>query len=245
MNKVFLGIVTVLACVCVCTAQADKKQSGSGMHGAGMKAGTAGGMNITAELRKTLDVKRARVGDEIVLKTTQAVRQDGEIVIPKGANLIGRVTEVQRRTKENSGSRIGLVFDRLHGKELSLPLSATIVSIANVATGVNAGDAFMSDVSGSSQTTASTSSAGSGRLLGGVTNTVGTLVNTTAQTAGTVTNTAGQTLGNTANMIGSTLNGVQISTEASGSVGGSTILSAPNRDLRIEKGARFQIRVAN
>lgn len=251
MNKVYLGIITILACVCMTAGQERKSTKQAPLADApqdGRRVALAPGTNISAELQKTLDVGNARVGDQISLKTTQAIKQNGEVVVPKGSTLIGRVTEVQRRTKENAQSRLGMVFERIQGKRLSIPLSATLVSITNVASRASANDSLMTDVAGSSQTTASTSrtSGGGGAgLLGGVTNTVGGLVNTTTQTVGTVTNTAGQTLNTTTGTIGRGLSGVQISTSASGSAHSSTTLSSANKNLRVEKGATFHLQAAN
>lgn len=250
MNKVYLGIFTVLASVCIAAGQTHTSAKQAPLADApqeGRRVTLASGTSISAELQKTLDVNNARVGDQISLKTIQSIRQNGEVVVPKGSTLIGRVTEVQRRTKENAQSRIGMVFERIEGKQVSMPLSATIVSITNLTAGASANDSLMTNAGGSSQTTGSTSStSGSGGgLLGGVTNTVGGLVGTTTQTVGTVANSAGQTLGTTTGAVGRGLSGLQISASASGSASSSTTLSSPNKNLRVEKGATFHIRADN
>jgi hypothetical protein len=245
MNKVYLGIITVLASVCIAASQTQTSAKQAPLADEGRRVTLASGTSISAELQKTLDVNSARVGDQISLKTTQSIRQNGEVVVPKGSTLIGRVTEVQRRTKENAQSRIGMVFEKIEGKQISMPLSATIVSITNVAAGASASDSLMTNAGGSSQTTGSTSSTSGGGLLGGVTNTVGGLVGTTTQTVGTVANSGGQTLGTTTGAVGRGLSGLQISASASGSASSSTTLSSPNKNLRVEKGATFHIRAAN
>lgn len=247
MNKVYLGIITVLASVCIAAGQTQTSAKQAPLADEGRQVTLASGTSISAVLQKTLDVNNARVGDQISLKTTQSIRQNGDVVVPKGSTLIGRVTEVQRRTKENVQSRIGMVFEKIEGKQVSMPLSATIVSITNVAARASASDSLMTDGGASSQTTGSTSSASGsgGGLLGGVTNTVGGLVGTTTQTVGTVANSAGQTLGTTTGAVGRGLSGLQISASASGSASSSTTLSSPNKNLRVEKGATFHIRAAN
>lgn len=239
MNKVYLGIITVLASVCICVGQTEK---GQGRSAVTFDSGT----QITAELQKTIDVNNAKVGDQVTLKTTQSIRQNGEVVVPKGSNLIGRVTEVTRRTKNNAESRIGLIFDRIEGKQLSIPVNATIVSVTNAAASARVDDIAISDVSGSSTSSARTSrSTSGGGILGGVGSTVGGLANTTTQTVGIVTDTATQTVDATATMAGRTVRGLRISASASGSANSSTTLSSPNRNLRVEKGAMFDLRVAN
>ena len=196
---------------------------------------------LEAELQKTLDVKNSKIGDEIVLKVTQNIKQDGEVVVPKGAKIIGRVTEVKEKTKSSAMSKLGVVFERIEGKNLNAPISATITSITNVASSASAGnDLFSSDTSANSSSTATVSKS-SGGLLGGVTNTVGGVVNTTTNTVGDVTNTAGQTVGGATRTVGNTVGGIKISQAANASASGSTTLSAENKNLKVEKGATFKL----
>lgn len=213
------------------SAKGNRKKTDSGLQ-----AGTS----LEAELQKTLDVEKVKVGDQIVLKVTKDIRQNGKIVVPKGAKLIGRITEVQQKTKQNSMSKLGMVFERLEGKNLDAPISATIISITNIASNTQVGDIFSSETSASSSSTGTVSGRNSGSggsgLLGGVTNTVSDVVNTTTNTVGSVANTAGQTVGNA-------VSGIKISQSTSTSANGSTMLSAENKNLRIEKGANFQLKV--
>lgn len=229
------------------TKNSGKQQADSGFLNAGAV--------LQAQLQSTLDVQRSHVGDQVILKTTQAIKQNGETIIPKGTQLVGRVTEVQQRTKENAMSKLGLVFDQLQGRDLTTPITASILSVTNASAAANvADDMFSSDVSGSSSSSGRVSggSGGGGGLLGGVTNTVGGVTNA----AGGVVNTATQTVGSTTNAaLGSvngaggtltrTINGIQISNSASGSAQSSTTLSSPNKNLKIEKGATFQLQVSN
>jgi len=208
--------------------------------------------SVAAQLQGSIDVKKAKVGDEVVLKTTKAVKQNGETVIPKGANLVGRITEVKQRSKDNSMSKIGMVFDRIQGKNLDASITASIMSITNVQAVSSVGDSFGSDITGSSQSSGSVNRGGSGGggLLGGVGSSVGGVVNSTTQTASGVLNTATNTVGSvagtatqTAGTLGRTVNGIQISNSASGSANGSTTLSSPNKNLKLEKGLMFQMQV--
>lgn len=202
------------------------------------------GTNIEAQLQQTLDVSKAQVGDEVVLATTKAIKQNGQTVVQKGARLVGRVTEVQQKSKSSGQSKLGVVFERLEGKNLNAPISATIVSISQAAANASVGDTLDSDLSGSSTSSGSVSRSGSGGgLLGGVSNTVGGVINTTANTVGTATNTAGQTLGGANQTLGRTLGGIQLSQSSSASASGATTLSTPNKNLRLEKGVTFQLRL--
>lgn len=218
--------------------------------GFGQKRSTAGvtldsGTRIDGEMQSTVDVKKARVGDQVVLKTKNAIKQNGQTVVPKGSNLVGRITEVQQRSKSNTQSRLGLVFDRIEGKNLSAPISASIVSITGAAAHTSAGDAD-ADVFGSSGTlsnTSTTSSGSGGGLLGGVGNTVGGVLNTTTQTVGGVADSAVRTVGNTTSSVGRAVSGIQISNSASGSASAGSTLSASDRDIKLDKGATLQLQL--
>ncbi len=273
MKKIIIGINLILLISLGVSAQktpeknAQVKGSGSGAisksgNGAGLNAGTV----VDAQLMQNLDVKKARVGDQVLLKVVRSVKQNGQTIIPKGANLVGRVTEVQQRTKETAMSRLGVVFDRIQGQDLNSPVNVSIVSITNVAANVAAADMIDSDISGTSSSSTrvigqnSGSSSSGGGLLGGVTNTAGGVVgtttntvgntvggvaNTTRETVGTVAGATKQTVGGTTQTLGQTVKGLQISPSASagGSANGATTLSAADKNVRIEKGANFQLRV--
>jgi hypothetical protein len=213
--------------------------------------------SISAELQNTVDVRKARVGDQVVLKTTKAIKRQGDTIIPKGTTLLGRITEVQQRTKQNGASRLGMVFDRVQGKSLSAPINASIVSITNAQAAGSLGDTLDTGIAGSSVSSGRVSGGGSGSggggLLGGVantaggvagaaTNTVSGVTNTAGQTVGGVTRTAGQTIGNTAGTVGQTIDGIQISSSAGGSAQSSTTLTSPNNNIKLEKGVTFQLR---
>jgi hypothetical protein len=87
------------------------------------------GTTIFAELAKSVNAKKVKLGDMVEAKCVLAVLSKGKVVIPNGARLIGRVTEVRRQTKEEPGSEIGLAFDRVQfsngaQEELALEVQA-------------------------------------------------------------------------------------------------------------------------
>lgn len=207
------------------------------------------GTQISGQLQNSLDAKNTRVGDQVVLKTTQTIKQNGRVVVNKGSRLVGRVTEVQQRTQNNATSKIGVLFDRLENGKMTLPINAVITSVTQARGSVSATDDTLdTDVYGSSSTSGSTRSRGSssssgGGLLGGVTNTVGGVVNTTGQTAGGVTNTVGQTVGSTTQTVGKTVRGIQISQSGSASADAGSTLSLTGGNLRLEKGTTLNLRL--
>lgn len=198
-------------------------------NGAVLESGT----QIAAQLQNSLDAKNARVGDSVILKATNNIKQNGQVVVQKGAKLFGKVTEVQQKAKSNGMSKISVVFDTLQQGNLTSPISATIVSLTQARANIN-DNADAEIMSSSSAQTRSSSN--NGGLLGGVTNTVGSVVNTT-------TNTVGQTVGGVTNTVGGTLKGIQVSQSADASVNGSSTLSLQGGNLRLEKGTTLNLRL--
>src|SRR5947209_4277286 len=119
MNRTLLIFVLVIFCVSAIAAQTSETRasrsarSTTAVSQSGKAANIQAGTQLAAQLENTLDVRKARVGDRVVLKTREAIRANGQTVVGKGARLIGHVTEVQQRTRTNGQSRVGLVFDRL------------------------------------------------------------------------------------------------------------------------------------
>ncbi len=67
--------------------------------------------SVTGELEGKLDSKTAKVGDRIVLKTTDKVQTSDGTVIPRGSRLVGHVTEVQAYDTDHGPARIAIAFD--------------------------------------------------------------------------------------------------------------------------------------
>ena len=261
----FSTTLTVLAAtVAFSQAQSTAKGSSSSSNKTSVSKGDreliSSGTIVNAELMNSIDVRKSKVGDEVLLKTTKAIKENGDTVVAKGTTLVGRITEIQQRTKDNSQSRVGMLVDRIQGKDLNAPISVSILSMTTARATAATNDAFadaglMSSSSGSVRSSGSRGGGGGG-LLGGVGNTVGGVVNTATQTTGnvvggvtqTATNTVGsvtQTAGNTVGGVGRTVNGIQISQAMGGSASGSTNFSAQHKDVRIEKGATFNVQFNN
>src|SRR3982074_2595331 len=95
----------------------------------GRQVNLQSGTQLAAQLENTLDARHAKTGDRVVMKTTQAVKQDGQVVVPKGSRLIGHVTDVPQRTKSDNQSVISIPFDLLQKGAMDVPITAAIVSI--------------------------------------------------------------------------------------------------------------------
>lgn len=253
MKRFMLTIVLTVACVGIAFGQTQSKGTADASSTTSLSRNDKGlniesGTRLTAELENTLDAKRARVGDRVVLRTTEAIKENGRTVVKKGARLIGRVTDVQQREKGRGESSVSLLFDRLESGSLTEPITATITSITQArARSGNDNDRMSTDSDmRSSSTSARTapsqrSGSGGGGLLGGVTNTVGGVVDSATQTVGGTVNAAGQTVGNTAGNVTRTVGAIRIEQSTSASVEGSTTLSLAGDNLRLEKGTTFNL----
>lgn len=259
MKRLFLVVLALIVSASAGLAQ-KTKTSGSASAGnetsvskQGREVNLGSNTALAAQLENSLDAGKAKVGDSVVLKTTQAVKQNGEVFVPKGARLLGRVTEVERRTKENGASRIGVAFDRLQKGALNMPITATVVSITQARSQTRAADSSLeSQTMSSSSSSTTTRSSGSGGLLGGVGNTVGGAVNTTTTTvgnvAGTTTNAVGSTIGATTSTAGNltgSLKGLQITQSSNASAEGGSTLSLNGGNLRLESGTTFNLLVSS
>jgi hypothetical protein len=91
------------------------------------------GTQILGELPKSLNAKKLKVGDPVEVRLFQDLLFQGKVVIPKQAKVWGHVTQVALQSKENRGSQVGLVFDKVvlpNKKELPFEHPAVIVALA-------------------------------------------------------------------------------------------------------------------
>ena len=263
MKKILLTVAVIVALSAIAFAQ-KTNTSGSTQTSnrttaqkQGRQIDLQSDTQLAAQLQNALDARHAKVGDRVVLKTTQAVKQNGQVVIQKGAQLIGHVTDVQPQTKSNGESHLAMVFDRLRSGSTEVPISASILSVTQARAHAQSNNSSLdSDLMGQSSASTRSSSAGrtssGGGLLGGVGNTVGGAVNTTTSTvgnvAGTTTSAAGSTVGattNTAVNLTGSLRGLNITQSSSASAQGGSTLSLTGGNLRLESGTTFNLAVSN
>src|SRR5258705_1116097 len=253
MTKMILAFGFLLSGVVVSYAQnttthpraTANGETASSASKAGNKVDIQSGTRLAGELQNTIDVGRASVGDEVMLKTTEAIKSEGRTVASKGSRLFGRVTDVSQKTKANGESHVSVLFERLETGSLQIPIFARIVSIEKGKSSARSGDqdVFSSDASSSanvmtrSQSTTS-SGQGNGSLLGGVV----TGVTTTASDAlGSTTTAVGSTVNGGPNGLGRSLGRIQISESSNASAEGGSVLSLRGDNLRVEKGTKFNL----
>lgn len=257
MKTIFVLNLSLICAIAAHAQKAETRATGEAGSQTSLAAGQAGksinlasGTHLSGELQNTIDVRKARVGDQVVLKTTQAIKSGGRTIVNRGARLMGHITEVAQNSKANGESRIGILFDRLERGSLEVPISATISSITNARAGGRANDADLfgsgSSASGSaSSSTSASSSGGSGSLLGGVVNsttsTVGNVVGGTTSAVGSTLDSTTSVVGNTATGPGHSVGRIRISESSNASVESSSVLSLQGANLRLEKGTNFNL----
>ena len=203
---------------------------------------------MQAQLTKPLDVRRNKVGDEVTAKTTQDVKSNGHVIVPKGSRLVGHVTEAKAQSKGEANSSLGITFDRAVVKNgTSIPVSLSIQAIGRAQTAVaESGDDMMTSTGGGAAVSSSSRTSGGG-LLTGVGSTAGRVGNTASSTAGAAASSAGSgplasgsLTSSSQGVIG--LHGLSLAADASNSTQGSVITSNGG-NVHLDSGTEMILRV--
>ncbi len=89
------------------------------------------GSTIPVTLEKGVDARKNKAGDNVIARTTENVKSEGHVLIPRGSHIIGRVSEAKAQSTEEPESVLGIIFDHAvlkGGREI--PLALTIQAIA-------------------------------------------------------------------------------------------------------------------
>ena len=212
-----------------------------------------------------MDSKKCKPGDAVNARTTEAIKSEGKMVIPKGSKLVGHVTEASARGNGETESALGIVFDKAilkNGQEI--PLNVAIQALASAQGGPSMAGDEMDTMGGLSGSAAGSGMAGGRGAIGGVSSAaggaVGTVTNTAATAGGVASgtvdsaasaggnaagasrratgglNAAGQLTSNSQGVFG--LNGLNLSAAASNSTEGSVITSA-GKNVHLDGGTRM------
>ena len=225
----------------------------------------ASGTAFNAALTSPIDSKKCKPSDPVNAHSTEAVKSDGKTVIPKGAKLVGHVTQASARAKGESESSLGIMFDKAILKDgREIPLNVGIQAIASAQSGASAAGSEMESMGGVGASAAGSGAAGGRGALGGVTSTaggaVGTMTNTAASAGGVASgtvnsaasaggsiagasrgaigglNAAGQLTSSSQGVFG--LNGLNLNAAASNATQGSVITSA-GKNVHLDSGTRM------
>lgn len=89
------------------------------------------GSTLNAVLSDTLDARKNKSGDSVKAKISEDVLSGGVVVLPRGAKLIGHVTEAHAAAKADEQARLGFVFERAELKDgRAIPLHTAFYALA-------------------------------------------------------------------------------------------------------------------
>jgi len=112
------SLTYALAAVLLSWAAAPAQSAPSAGQAAPASPALAPGTVVGAELSKGIDAKKAKVGQEVIAKALADLRDtNGNLVIPRGAKLVGHVTEVKAASKQEPQSTLGVIFDKAEAKQ--------------------------------------------------------------------------------------------------------------------------------
>ncbi len=128
------------------------------------------GSVVDVTLLKALDAKKSKVGDEVTAKVTRDLKDRDKVVISKNSKIVGHLTDVKAKSKDQAQSEMAITFERAVLKDGGeIPITVVIQALAKPADD-RSGD--MSDLmrgTGANQTVAGTANnvAGAGGQVGG------------------------------------------------------------------------------
>jgi hypothetical protein len=255
--KLWLSVL-VLAIACWAQTSGNAQTSSQNSVNANVSNGTAinsqNAVYVQAVLTKTVDARKAKEGDSVEAKTTAAAKSSENVELPKGTKLIGHVTQVKSRSKDDAHSKLGVLFDKAvlkSGREIpfqALISSATAPKPTSMSTDadMNAGIAASSAANHPSMGASPVGGLGGG-ALSTVGNTAGSLGSAASQTVG---NVAGSTVGAQTNsdaslgVAGVPLHGISLDTQTSNTTGGS-VFQSNQQNVKLESGTVLILRATN
>jgi hypothetical protein len=133
MNK-FLTLVVILLLVGLSSAQtpSPSPSSSAPVDSATTRTKTlfAPGTLLRLELDKSVDAKKAKVGDPVVAKMMDELLAGDQVVAPRGAKVLGHVAEVAAH-QGDTPSTLGITFDKILVNNQEVPLTGAIQAIGN------------------------------------------------------------------------------------------------------------------
>lgn len=168
-----------------------------GANASGWAADSAQMRPVAGELEGKLDSKTAKVGEPVMLRTTQKMKTAAGFIIPRGSRFIGHVTDVQAHERGHEQSTMGVVFDRAELKNgQNIAIHSVIESVGPSAAQLEAAsmandDAFAGPAGGAVGSGAAGGRAGGG-LFGGGAGVVGGAASAVGGVGSGVASTAGE-----------------------------------------------------
>ena len=199
---------------------------------------------LQVELTHSLDARKAGVGDPLIARCLEDFQVTRDVRIPKNAKLIGHLTAVQRKSRGQGESTLGIAFDRAQMRDgRIIRLTAAIDAITPPAASLEESD---------SEQAAFGSGGGSAAGLQRKPGVIGNLNSTAMAQPHSQTGNAkalpdelnSSAIGNLAaknearGVVG--ISGLELDTSASAN---GTVIRSSSQNVRLESGTRLKLRV--
>ncbi len=230
MKRLFVTVVLAGMAASLCYAQSDTPQAApaaGAMTAQAPSATTSGEVrgSFPTTLVKSIDTKKLKEGDVVVCQTSAALHSRSGMLIPSGSKVIGHVTKAQARSKGDSDSSLGIVFDKIQvSKDKEIPIKGVLQAV-----GPNLG----------SNGPETGSLSGNGQLIAG-------RGGSTEQAPGTDAAVAGPGAGR--HPIGGAGSKTILNNESQGvlgvknlEMGKDSVLTSPNKELKLDTGTQMMI----
>jgi len=204
---------------------------------------------IRVELAKSVDAKKAKVGDEVLAKTIDDFLSDkNEVLAPKGSKVLGHVAEVSPHQAE-SASTLGIAFDKIVLKSgTEVPLKASIQAIgppesnaaaSNDSMGAPANSGGMSPMSSPGRGAYGGTTPNPGGTMPGNGNNPGPAAQDASHSTSQTAAISGRLTPNAQGVVG--MSGLSLST------GGAqdSLLSSPKHNVKLDSGTQMILRVTS
>jgi hypothetical protein len=200
------------------------------------------GTPIRVELAKSVDAKKAKVGDEVIAKTMDDFLSDkNEVLALKGSQVVAHVAEVSPH-EGKSASTLGIAFDKMVLKSgTEVPLKASIQAIGPPESNVTFNEPMGGQAASGGMP--SMSSPGRGAYGGTAPNPGGSLPGNANPTAATIPDTSsgpainGRLTPTVEGVIG--ISGLSLSRGAAQ----DSLLTSPKHNVKLDSGTQMILRV--
>jgi hypothetical protein len=137
MSMRYLAIIPMAIFSLAVQAQTGTVKGGTPQAGQPVTAAA-----VSAELTKRLDTKSAKQGDEVDARVTDAAKLPDGTELPRGTKLIGKVTDVKAKSKEDKSAHLAFNIDHAVLKDgKQVPVAVVMMSVTGPSQGAT--DAMM------------------------------------------------------------------------------------------------------
>jgi hypothetical protein len=135
MKRLFATVMLAGMAASLCYAQSDTPQTApaaGAMTAQAPNAASSGEIrgSFPTTLVKSIDTKKLKEGDVVICQTSAALHSRSGMLIASGSKVIGHVTKAQARSKGDSDSSLGIVFDKIQvSKDKEIPIKGVLQAV--------------------------------------------------------------------------------------------------------------------